>query len=101
LTGYFDFEEETCSEDMEEESATLSVCKEMSSSSAFGFEPDDFAFTVTGNSPDPDGFLGGANCVDVTIGSGEYTVSEVFVPGSGFTLTLSIDPTVIVCLPVG
>ena len=45
----------------EEESATLSVCKEMSSSSAFGFEPDDFAFTVTGNNPSPAQFVGSAN----------------------------------------
>ena len=93
FTRYFDFEEEIGSEDIEEESATLSVCKEMSSSSAFGFEPDDFAFTVIGNGPDPDGFLGDANCVEVSIGPGGYTVSEVFVPGGGFTLTLNIDPT--------
>jgi hypothetical protein len=73
------------------ETATLSVCKEMSSSSAFGFEPDDFDFTVTGNGPEPAQFLGSANCVDVTIGPGEYTVSEVFVPGGGFTLTPSIE----------
>ena len=76
-----------------EESATLSVCKEMSSSSAFGFEPDDYAFTVTGNNPSPAQFVGSANCVDVTIGPGEFVVSECFVPGGGFTLTLSIDPT--------
>ena len=76
-----------------EESATLSVCKEMSSSSAFGFEPDDYAFTVTGNNPSPAQFLGDPNCVDVTIDPGEYTVSERFVPVGGFSLTLSIDPT--------
>jgi hypothetical protein len=76
-----------------EESATLSVCKEMSSSSASGFEPDDYAFTVTGNNPSPAQFVGSANCVDVTIGPGEFVVSERFVPGGGFTLTLSIDPT--------
>jgi hypothetical protein len=79
--------------EIEEETATLSVCKEMSSSSAFGFEPDDYAFTVTGNNPSPAQFEGSANCVDVTIGPGEYEVSERFVPGGGFTLSLSIDPT--------
>jgi hypothetical protein len=58
-----------------EESATLSVCKELGS--GFGGEPDQFDFTVTGNNPSPAQFEGDANCVDVTIGPGEYTVSEV------------------------
>jgi hypothetical protein len=53
------------------ETATLSVCK------AVGFGNDPFTFTVTGNGPDPDEFLLTIeNCVDVTIGPGEYTVTE-------------------------
>jgi hypothetical protein len=87
------YEEDIGSEDIAEDSATLSVCKEMSSSSAFGFQPNAFAFTVIGNGPEPDQFLGDANCVEVSIGPGEYTVSEAFVPVGGFTITLSIDPT--------
>ena len=38
--------------------------------------PEDFTFTVTGNGPSPRQFAGSANCVDVTIGPGEYAVSE-------------------------
>jgi hypothetical protein len=57
-----------------EESATLSVCKEVASGS--GLEPGDFTFTVTGNGPFPAQFEGDPNCVDVTIGPGEYTVTE-------------------------
>ena len=69
-----------------EESATLSVCKEMGSST-LGFEPDDFTFTVTGNNPSPDEFAGDANCVDVDvdIGPGEYEIIEsgpFFLPHS-------------------
>jgi hypothetical protein len=74
------------------ETATLSVCKELSDSSALGVEPDDFVFTVIGNNPSPAQFLGSADCVDVTIGPGEYEVSEDFVL-SGFALTFSVDPT--------
>jgi hypothetical protein len=62
----------------EEESATLSVCKEVAN---LGVEPDDFTFTVIGNNPSPDEFEGDANCVDVTIGSGEYVVMEVAPEG--------------------
>jgi hypothetical protein len=77
-----DVELETPEEEPPEESATLSVCKEMASGS-FG-APDDFIFTVTGNNPSPAQFLGNPNCVDVTIGPGEYAVSEVntFAGGS-------------------
>jgi hypothetical protein len=67
-----------------EESATLSVCKEMGSST-LGFEPDDFTLTVTGNGPSPDEFAGDANCVDVDIGPGEYEIIEsgpFFLPHS-------------------
>jgi hypothetical protein len=42
------------------------------------FFPEDFEFTVRGNNPSPDQFLGDENCVDVIIGPGEYTVSEVW-----------------------
>jgi hypothetical protein len=60
----------------EEESATLSVCKEVRTG---GFSPDEFTFTVTGNDPSPAQFQGdnADGCVDVTIGPGEYAVSEV------------------------
>jgi hypothetical protein len=57
----------------EEESATLSVCKDETTPA---FEAEDFTFTVTGNNPIPEEFAGNANCVDVTIGPGEYAVSE-------------------------
>ena len=54
------------------ESATLSVCKEVN----FGFPPI-FSFTVTGNGPSPaQFFLGDEECVDVTIGPGQFTVTE-------------------------
>jgi hypothetical protein len=60
----------------EEESATLSVCKELGDPT---LEPDDFTFTFEeGNNPSPSQFQGDNTdgCVDVTIGPGEYTVSE-------------------------
>jgi hypothetical protein len=60
----------------EEESTILSVCKEVIDASGVA-EEDDFQFTVTGNNPEPDEFEGSLNCVDVTIGPGEYTVSEI------------------------
>jgi hypothetical protein len=54
------------------ETATLSVCKEVE----FG-TGEAVTFTVTGNGPEPDEFLViDGNCVDVTIGPGEYTVTE-------------------------
>jgi hypothetical protein len=59
-----------------EESATISVCKEVRLTSN-GPSPDEFDFTVTGNNPSPEEFTGDENCVDVTIGPGEYAVSEV------------------------
>jgi hypothetical protein len=57
----------------EEESTTLSVCKTTNSADN---PPEDFTFTVEGNNPSPAQFLGDPNCVDVTIGPGEYAVSE-------------------------
>jgi hypothetical protein len=67
--------------EQEEESATLSVCKDESSPA---FEPEDFTFTVTGNDPFPAQFAGSADCVDVTIGPGQYAVSEAafFTPSA-------------------
>jgi hypothetical protein len=65
--------------DVEIESATLSVCKEVDDN--LGVEPDDFTFTVTGNNPSPEEFEGSVNCVDVTIGPGEYVVMEVAPEG--------------------
>ena len=56
------------------EPATLSVCKV--EGSAF-LTAEEFLFTVTGNDPSPAQFPGNPNCVDVSIGPGEYTVSEV------------------------
>jgi hypothetical protein len=54
------------------ETATLTVCKEVE----FG-TGEAVTFTVTGNGPEPDEFLViDGNCVDVTIGPGEYTVTE-------------------------
>jgi hypothetical protein len=58
------------------ETATISVCKETSIENT---SPEDFDFTVTGG--DPAEFQGSANCVDVEIGPGEYTVSET-APGN-------------------
>ena len=88
LTGSFEFEEGIGSLDIEEESATLSVCKEMTSNSLG--QPSGFAFTVTGNNPEPDEFLGDPNCVDVTIGPGEYAVSEVNNVG-GALISVSVE----------
>jgi hypothetical protein len=76
-----------------EESATLSVCKEVTGGTSQGFEPDDFTFTVTGNGPSDDEFAGDNSdgCVDVTIGPGEYAVSEVSPPLGGRTLDVRIE----------
>jgi hypothetical protein len=71
-----------------EESATLSVCKVEFDSE---FSPEDFIFTVTGNSPFPRQFAGNANCVDVTIGPGEYAVSETAVPEAEATQIIDSD----------
>jgi hypothetical protein len=71
------------------ETATLSVCKEVRQFGS-GFPPEDFEFTVTGNSS-PAQLLGNPNCVDVTIGPGEYTVNEIFPPLRGNVLTVTIE----------
>jgi hypothetical protein len=63
--------------EVEPPKSTLSVCKVEFDAD---FSPEDFTFTVTGNNPSPRQFEGSANCVDVTIGPGEYTVSETAVP---------------------
>jgi hypothetical protein len=70
------------------ETATLSICKEMASSSLG--QPSGFSFTVTGNNPSPAQFLGDPNCVEVTIGPGEYAVSEVNMVG-GALISVSIE----------
>jgi hypothetical protein len=63
----------------EEESATLTVCKETSIENT---SPSSFTFTVTDNNPPPQVFVGDDSdgCVDVTIDPGQYAVSEV-APG--------------------
>jgi hypothetical protein len=68
--------------DIEEQVATLTVCKERGNPSLF-FEAADFTFTVAGNGPFPAQFVGDNSdgCVDVTIGPGEYSVSEVSMAG--------------------
>ena len=58
-----------------EESATLSVCKEVTGGSVDN-PPEDFDFTVTRNGLILTQFEGDADCVDVDIGPGEYEVSE-------------------------
>jgi hypothetical protein len=75
--------------EIEIESATLSVCKVEFDPR---FEPDDFVFTVTGNDPSPAEFRGdnADGCVDVTIGPGEYTVSEVADIDIGFPILTQI-----------
>jgi hypothetical protein len=75
------------------ETATLSVCKEVTGGTGGGTFPADFVFTVTGNNPSPAQFRGDNSdgCVDVTIGPGEYTVSEVSPPLGGRTLTITIE----------
>jgi hypothetical protein len=59
-----------------EETATLSVCKFEGSNI---LTAEEFLFTVTGNNPSPAQFFAipFPNCVEVTIGPGEYEVSEV------------------------
>jgi hypothetical protein len=74
----------------EEESTILSVCKEVIDASGVASE-DDFQFTVTGNNPEPDEFEGDPNCVDVTIGPGEYTVSEINTGPAGENHLTSIQ----------
>jgi hypothetical protein len=60
-----------------EESTTSSVCKDENNPN---IGPEEFEFTVTGNNPSPAEFVGNddppRNCVDVTIGPGEYRVEE-------------------------
>jgi hypothetical protein len=75
------------------ETATLSVCKEVTGGTGGGTFPADFTFTVAGNNPFPAQFTGdnSEGCVDVTIGPGEFTVSEVSPPLGGRTLTITIE----------
>jgi hypothetical protein len=80
-----------------EESATLSVCKTLSIDEEAS--PEEFVFTVTGNNPSPAQFLGSADCVDVTIGPGEYAVSEIRLPeteGTRITGDCVQDPPTII-----
>ena len=74
--------------EIEPPKATLSVCKVEFDAD---FSPEDFTFTVTGNSPFPRQFEGSANCVDVTIGPGEYAVSEVGPPEAEATEIINSD----------
>jgi hypothetical protein len=76
------------------ETATLSVCKETSIENT---SPRSFTFTVTGNNPSPQEFVGDDSdgCVDVTIGPGEYAVSEavdLLAPGVEITGNCEQDP---------
>jgi len=75
------------------ETATLSVCNEVTGGTGGGTFPADFAFTVTGDNPFPAQFTGDNSdgCVDVTIGPGGFTVSEVSPPLGGRTLTITIE----------
>jgi hypothetical protein len=87
-----DIEIEQPEEPPEEETATLSVCKERGVPS-LSFDADDFRFTVTGNNPSPAQFFGDNSdgCVDVTIGPGEYTITEENVFGGGSLVSISIE----------
>jgi hypothetical protein len=71
-----------------EESTTLSVCKMTNSADN---PPEDFTFTVEGNDPSPAQFRGSPNCVDVTIGPGEYAVSEFNTGPAGENHLTSIE----------
>jgi hypothetical protein len=73
-----------------EESTLLSVCKQVIVTSGIGSE-EDFDFTITGNNPEPDEFEGSADCVDVTIGPGEYAVSEVNTGPAGENHLTSVE----------
>jgi hypothetical protein len=75
---------------VEIESTILSVCKGVIDASGVA-EEGDFQFTVTGNNPEPDEFEGSANCVDVTIGPGEYAVSEVNTGPAGENHLTSVE----------
>jgi hypothetical protein len=63
----------------EEESATLTVCKETTIENT---SPSSFTFTVDGNNPSDNEFTGDDSdgCVDITIGPGQYAVTEA-APG--------------------
>ena len=45
-------------------------------------DPSDYQITVTGNNPDPSRFAGSESPVVVSIGPGEYTVSEILADTS-------------------
>ena len=45
-------------------------------------DPSDYQITVTGNNPDPSSFAGSESPVVVSIGPGEYTVSETLADTS-------------------
>jgi hypothetical protein len=52
------------------------VCNWALASSPNSIEPSDYQITVTGNNPEPSSFAGSETPVEVSIGPGEYTVSE-------------------------
>jgi len=56
--------------------------------------PEDFQITVTGNNPSPTDFPGSEEGVLVTLGAGDYTVSESFeIPEGDVYATFSGDCT--------
>jgi hypothetical protein len=85
--------------EIEEEIAQLSVTKTVTCSSHLGApdnaavcnfalasdnfpEPSDYQISVTGNNPDPSSFTGSESPEVVSIGPGEYTVSETLADTS-------------------
>ena len=65
------------------------VCNWALESSPNAIEPSDYQITVTDNNPEPSSFAGSETPVEVSIGPGEYTVSETLADLS--TLQQELD----------
>ena len=74
--------------------ATLIVTKEVICSAPTicgGFTPNTFNIQVTGNNPSPSFFKGSDTGTTVTLGPGNYKISETLPPGSAFDAAFAGD----------